>query len=207
MTITLERPSLHPGTELRGETLTEERPILTVDMDGVFCSPFFGWNVGISSDFLDPDATPRLASVPPRWIRVPWDTLRFNPRRPLPDARGALARLQQVRRLVVVTGRRTYPQWWLRRYGLIRYFDRIMVNESPLRSPHYKLEAIDLLGASEHIDDDPRTAQLLVQRSRARIFLRNWPTNTKTELDPRVTRVNDLHELADLLGAPRLQMP
>ena len=199
MTLTRERPA----TELQPEALSDDRPILTIDMDGVFCSPFFGWNVGISSAFLDPDAAPRLASVPPDWIRVPWDTLRFTPRRPLPDARTALARLHEVRRLVVLTGRRTYPRWWLRRHRLIQYFDRVMVNESPLRSPHYKLEAIGLLGASEHIDDDPRTAQLLAQRSRARVFLRNWPTNAKAELDPRVTRVNDLHELADILGAPR----
>ena len=116
MTLTRERPA----TELQPEALSDERPILTIDMDGVFCSPFFGWNVGISSAFLDPNAAPRLASVPPDWIRVPWDTLRFNPRRPLPDARTALARLHEVRRLVVLTGRRTYPRWWLRRHRLIQ---------------------------------------------------------------------------------------
>ncbi|MGE3960296.1 MAG: HAD family hydrolase [Dehalococcoidia bacterium] len=200
MTITVERPQLELQPDPRGAELL---PILTVDMDGVFCSPFFGWNVGISSTLLDPDAEPRPASIPPTWLRVPWDTLRFNPRRPLPDARTALARLSQVRRLVVLTGRRTYPSWWLRRHGLVQYFDRIMVNETPLRSPHYKLEAIDLLGAAEHVDDDPRTAQLLAQRSRARVFLRTWPTNADTELDPRVARIRDLHELADALGAPR----
>ncbi len=177
-------------------------PILTIDMDGVFCRPFFGWNVGISSDFLDPEAAPRPARVSPRWLGTPLDTLRFNPRRPLPDARGGLTRLREVRQLVVVTGRRTYPHWWLRHHGLLEFFDRVMVNEGPLRSPHYKLEALDLLGASEHIDDDPRTAQLLAQRSRARVFLRTWPTNVRTELDPRVQRVRDLHDLADRLGAP-----
>lgn len=180
----------------------DQLPILTIDMDGVFCRPFFGWNLGISSDFLDPDAPPRPASVPPGWFRRPWDTARFNPRRPLPDARGGLARLREVRRLVVVTGRRTYPRWWLRHHRLSEYFERVMVNETPLRSPHYKLEVMDLLGASEHIDDDPRTAQLLAQRSRARVYLRNWPTNRGAALDPRVQRVDDLQELADLLGAP-----
>lgn len=180
------------------------RPTLTIDMDGVFCSPFFGWNVGISSDFLDPDAEPRPARVTPRWLRTSLDTLRFNPRRPLPDARDALARLREVRLLVVVTGRRTYPGWWLRRHHLLEFFDRVMVNETSLRSPHYKLEALGLLGAAEHIDDDPRTAQLLAQRSRARVYLRTWPTNAHTELDPRVQRVRDLHDLADRLGAPRL---
>ena len=182
----------------------EQLPVLTIDMDGVFCSPFFGWNVGVSSNFLDPDAPPKPARVSPPWLRKPIDLVRFNPRRPLPDARGALTRLREVRQLVVVTGRRTYPRWWLRRHGLIEFFDRVMVNEGALRSPHYKLEALDLLGAAEHIDDDPRTAQLLAQRSRARVFLRNWPTNARADLDPRVQRVDDLHQLADILGAPHL---
>src|SRR5690606_26905715 len=98
---------------------------------------------------------------------------------------------------------RTYPAAWLRRHGLAAMFERVMVNEGGLRSPHYKLAALDLLGAAEHIDDDPRTAQLLAQRSRTRIFLRTWPTNRDVELDPRVERVNDVHELADRLGARR----
>jgi len=181
-----------------------DRPTLTIDMDGVFCSPYFGWNAGISSKFLDPDAPPKPASVSPPWLRVPLDTLRFNPRRPLPDARGALTRLREVRRLVVVTGRRTYPRWWFRHHRLDRLFDHVLINETKLRSAHYKLDALDLLGAAEHIDDDPRTAQLLAQRSRAQIFLRTWPTNARVELDPRVQRVRDLHDLADRLGAPRL---
>jgi hypothetical protein len=196
---------IDPATELLGaRSEREQLPILTIDMDGVFCRPFLGWNLGISSDFLNPDAPPRPASVPPPWIRRPWDTARFNPRRPLPDARGGLARLHEVRRHVVVTGRRTHPRWWLRRHRLAKYFDGVMVNETPLRSPHYKLDVLDRLGASEHIDDDPRTAQLLAQRSRARVYLRNWPTNRAVVLDARVQRVDDLHELADLLGAPPL---
>jgi len=179
------------------------RPILTVDMDGVFCRPYFGWNAGVHRTFLDPDAPPRGARVPPAWLRAPWDLVRFGPRRPMPDAREALARLALVRRLVVVTGRRSRPGWWLRRHGLHPYFERVLINEGDLSSPHYKLAALDLLGASEHIDDDPRTAQLLATRSRAQVFLRTWPTNQDVAgLDPRVQRVVDLHELADRLGAP-----
>ncbi len=177
-------------------------PVLTVDMDGVFCSPYFGWNVGISRTFLDPEADAPLASVPPRWLGTPLDHLRFNVRRPLAGSREALTRLREVRRLVVVTGRRTYPRWWLRRHGLEALFDRVMVNTTSLKSPHYKLEALSLVDAAEHIDDDPRTAQLLAQRSRARIFLREWPTTRGVALDPRVERVRDLSELADRLGAP-----
>jgi len=180
----------------------DDRPILTVDMDGVFCRPYFGWNAGVSRTFLDPDAPPRPASVSPVWLRAPWDLVRFGPRRPMPEAREALERLRAIRRLVVVTGRRTYPGWWLRRHGLSHLFERVFINESQLRSPHYKLATLDLLGAAEHIDDDPRTAQLLAQRSRTRVFLREWPTNRDVSIDPLVQRVADLHELADRLGAP-----
>ena len=60
MTLTRERPA----TELWPDGLSDDRPVLTIDMDGVFCSPFFGWNVGISSAFLDPDeAITRIASM------------------------------------------------------------------------------------------------------------------------------------------------
>lgn len=189
-------------TSRPGPPTPDLRPILTIDMDGVFCRPLLGWNAGIHRTFLDPDAPGRPASIPPAWIRLPWDTVRFGPRRPMPEAREALERLHTVRRLVVVTGRRTQPGWWLRRHGLRHLFERVLVNEGTLRSPHYKLTTLDLVDASEHIDDDPRTAQLLAQRSAARVFLRTWPTNRDVVLDPRVTRVQDLHELADRLGAP-----
>lgn len=186
-------------------TRRSDLPVLTVDMDGVFCSPFFGWNVGVHRALLDPSAEPPSARVTPRWLGTPLDHLRFNPRRPLPGAREALARLREVRHLVVVTGRRTYPRWWMRRHGFEALFDRVVVNETLLKSPHFKLDALTLLDASEHIDDDPRTAQLLVQRSDVRVFLRDWPTNRQVELDPRVQRVRDLGELADRLGAPPAQ--
>ncbi len=182
--------------------MTEERPILTLDMDGVFCEPFFGQNLGIHRTFLPPDAEPPLASVPPRWLGTPLDHLRFNPRRPLPGAREALVRLQAVRRLMVLTGRRTEPRWWLRAHGFEGLFERVIVNAGPRRSPHFKLEAIAALGAAEHIDDDPRTAQLLAERSAARIFLRDWPRNRDLSYHPGVERVRDLAELADRLGAP-----
>ncbi len=185
-------------------TRRSDLPVLTVDMDGVFCSPYFGWNVGIRKTFLEPTDEPVPARVPPRWLGTPLDHLRFNVRRPVRGSREALARLRQVRQLVVVTGRRTYPRWWMRRHGFAPLFDRVVVNETMLRSPHYKLEALALLDAAEHIDDDPRTAQLLARRSQARIFLQEWPTNRKVELHRRVERVPNLNAVADLLGAPSL---
>lgn len=195
-----ETPALAPSDGVHPPQ--DPRPILTIDMDGVFCRPLLGWNAGISRTFLDPEAPPEPARISPRWLRGPWDTIRFGPRRPMPEAREAFERLRTVRQLVIVTGRRSHPGWWLRRHELHHLFDRVIVNEGALRSPHYKLATLDLVGATEHIDDDPRTAQLLAQRSRVRVFLRTWPTNRDVVVDESIERVRDLHELADRLGAP-----
>jgi len=174
-------------------------PILTIDLDGVLCQPPLGINMGISETFLDPTFEPRPARVPPHWLSSTADPLRFNLRRPLPEAWSALGMLRPVRQLVILTGRRSSPGWWLRRHRLLTLVDRVVVNESALRSPHYKLRELEALGAADHIDDDGRTAQLLAQRGSARVFLRDWPRNRNAAYDGRVIRVPDIFQLALLL--------
>lgn len=174
-------------------------PLLTLDFDGVICRPPFGRNIGIHREFLDPALPPSSARVYPRWLNAPLDHLRFDLRAPMPGVVEALRALRLVRRLVIVTGRRTDPAGWMRRHGLDGLVDDIVVNTTELKSPHFKLDALSVLGADEHIDDDPRTAQLLAQASRARVFLCDWPRNRDLLYDSRVTRVNDLHDLAQRL--------
>ena len=175
------------------------QPILTLDLDGVICAPPLVRNVGIHRSFLDPAAPPRPARVPPRWLSAPADHLRFDFRRPLPEARAALEVLRRTRSLILLTGRRSSPARWLRRHGLADLLDDVVINETPLSSPHFKLDAIARLGAAEHIDDDGRTVQLLAQRSQARPYLRDWPRNRRLPFDARVLRVADLSELAAML--------
>ena len=172
------------------------RPLLTIDLDGVICRPPLGVNIGIHRGFLDPEREPAPARVPPRWISALVDPARFELRRPLPGVRRALAELASERRLVVLTGRRSSPARWLARHGLAAFAEAVVFNEGPLSSPHYKLRAVDDLGAAEHVDDDPRTAQLLAERGRCRVFLRDWPRNRSLAYAPGVTRVSDLDELA-----------
>ena len=174
----------------------ESLPLLTIDLDGVICAPILGRNVGIHRTFLDPEAPPPVASRPPRWLGDPLDWLRFEVRRPLPEAREALSRLHRIRRVVVLTGRRSAPRGWLRRYGLSSYVDDVLINVTHRASPHYKLEAIARLGAAEHVDDDGRTAQLLAQRSEARVYLRDWPRNRDLDFHAGVIRVDNLLDLA-----------
>ncbi len=176
-------------------------PVLTVDFDGVICSPPFGLNLGISRTLLDPEAPGRPAFVPPRWLGEWWDRLRYDFRRPLPEAREALARLSLRRRVVVLTGRRSSPTRWLQRHGMAHFVDEVLINQSADRSPHYKLRLVHELGAAEHVEDDGRTAQLLAQRSPLRVYLRDWPRNRDLLLAPGVTRVADLLEVARLIEA------
>lgn len=176
-----------------------ERPVVTVDLDGVICRPPFGYNAGIHRGFLDAQAPPPQAFVPPRWLSAPLDRLRFDFRRPLPEALAALAALAERRRVVVLTGRRTSPAGWLRRHGLEPFVDRVVVNDTALSSPHFKLRWTAELAASEHVDDDGRTVQFLAQRSPVRVFLRDWPRNRGLPYADGVTRVADLLQFARLL--------
>lgn len=176
-------------------------PLLTLDFDGVICRPPFGVNLGISREFLDPAAPPTEARVYPRWLNLPLDHLRFDLRAPMPGVREAMEALRTVRRLVVVTGRRSQPTAWLRWHRLDGLVERVIVNETALKSAHFKLEVLRTLGAAEHADDDPRTAQLLAQATSRRVFLCDWPRNRDLDYDTGVERVRDLLDLARRLSA------
>ena len=182
----------------------DPRPTLTIDLDGVICAPPFGVNLGVGRRFLDPDAPPVAARVPPRWLSAPLDRIRFGVRRPLPEAREALAALSELRRVVVLTGRRTSPRRWMERHGLDRYVDEIVVNDGPLASAHFKLRCAQELDAVEHIDDDGATAQLLAERSNVAVYVRDWPRNRGLPYASNVTRVAHLGELAQRLGSSRV---
>ncbi|MEX2446893.1 MAG: hypothetical protein WD734_06075 [Dehalococcoidia bacterium] len=171
-------------------------PLLTLDLDGVICRPVLGQNVGIHATFLDPLAEPPPARVYPSWLNAPLDHLRFDFRRPMPGVHEALRELGRRRRLVIVTGRRTPPTRWLRHHGLDALVDDVVVNRTGLRSPHYKLAALREIGATEHVEDDPRTAQLLAQAGSVRVYLCTWPRNVEVAFDPGVERVADLGDLA-----------
>jgi hypothetical protein len=175
------------------------KPIITLDLDGVICNPPFGINLGIRRDFLDPDAPPRPARVPPSWWSGPFDRARFDLRRPLPGVADALRALRELRTVYLLTGRRTSPRRWLARHGLDALVDRIVINETLLRSPHFKLHGIRELGAQEHVDDDGRTAQLIAASSSVRVFLVDWPRNRGVEYYGGVRRVATLSEVPKFL--------
>lgn len=173
---------------------------MTVDMDGVFCEPPFGRNLGIHRTFYSPTAAPPPARLYPHWLTASLDHLRFDFRRPMPGAGDALLRIATVRRLVVVTGRRTRPNWWFRHHRFEGLFEAVYVNQSSLGSAHFKQAILRRLQPAEHVEDDGRTAQLLAQTGDTVIYLCDWPRNRGLPLDPRIVRVAGLVELADRLA-------
>lgn len=175
-------------------------PVMTIDFDGVICRPPLGVNLGIRSDFVDPDAAPAAARVFPRWLGDPLDHLRFDFRGALPEAGRALATIAEQRRVVILTGRRSSPERWLERHGLDGYVDDIVINRGALKSPHHKQEWVRRLDAREHIDDDGRTAQLLAAEAGLTVYLRDWPRNRGPRYSPAVRRVADLAEVAALIA-------
>jgi hypothetical protein len=187
-----------PGSESSSIRMTgpDGKPIITLDLDGVICSPPFGINLGIHRTFLDPDAEAPPARVPPRWWSERADRLRFDLRRPLPRVADALQHLRRVRTVYVLTGRRTSPERWLRRHGLHDLIDRVIINDTLLRSPHYKLRALEQLDAEEHVDDDGRTAQLIAASSDIRVFLIDWPRNRDAQYHSNVARRPALFDVA-----------
>ncbi len=178
---------------------SDERPILTLDFDGVICMPPFGKNFGIHRRLIDPAAEPSTAFVPPRWFGGPLDRLRFAFRRPDAEVRAALTQLATVRRLIILTGRRSSPDRWLRRHGLDHLIERVVINDGPRGSAHHKLEQVSETGAAEHIDDDGPTAQLIADRSSVHVYLRDWPRNRGLAYANDVTRVDDLAALSSQL--------
>lgn len=177
------------------------RPLITLDFDGVICSPPFGLNLGITADFLDPLAPAPTASVPPRAFGELADYVRFNFRRPMHDAAESLRALAKLREIVVLTGRRTSPHDWLARHDLDQYIEEIIVNDTDLKSPHFKLQMVEALRPSEHVDDDGRTAQLLAQANTVgtHVFLCDWPRNRAPGYAPGVTRTSGLSGVVEAL--------
>lgn len=170
----------------------------------MICSPFFGLNFGVHRAFLEPNEAPPPAYVSPTWFRVLIDHARFDLRRPLPDAATGLAALANVARVAILTGRRTSPAAWLRRKGLDRYIESITINHGRLRSPHFKLDALQRLRPRAHVDDDPRTVQLLAQSPEVadvEVYVRDWPLNRELPYHPRVERVATLHDVAARIAA------
>ncbi|MBV9119942.1 MAG: hypothetical protein JOZ39_04485 [Chloroflexi bacterium] len=184
------------------------RPPISLDMDGVVCTPFLGRNIAISrKTTLQPlpgqvrqiDAATRRTYTR---VRHRWETVRYMGRKPLPGIREGLQALCEVRRPVLVTGRSWFARHliagWLKRYELDGFFEQILPNNTDLSGPHYKLWTARRLAHAEHVDDDGSVAMFLSQHG-VRVFLRDWPRNRGLPYPAEVTVYKRLEEVAAIL--------
>ncbi|HEX6513430.1 MAG TPA: hypothetical protein VF157_14085 [Chloroflexota bacterium] len=184
-------------------------PPISMDMDGVICTPFLGTNIAISRRLGLPGlpAQVRQLSAENRRayerLRRCWETLRYMGRKPLPGVREGLEALTAVRRPVLVTGRSWFArhliQRWLERYELAGFFAEILPNNTNLSGPHFKLWTSQRLGLVEHVDDDGSVAYYLAGHG-VRVFLRDWPRNRGLPYPASVMVYKRLEEIAAALS-------
>jgi len=183
-------------------------PAISLDMDGVICTPFLGRNIAISRTLTVPPlpAGVREAAVDRRRayqrLRRRWETVRYMGRKPLPGTREGLEALSQVRRLVLVTGRSSFARHlidgWLQRYELAGMFADVLPNNTDLSGPQFKLWTAMRLGHAEHVDDDGSVAFFLANHG-VRVFLRDWPRNRGLPYPTGVRVYHRLEQVAEAL--------
>lgn len=180
---------------------------LTVDMDGVLCRPAVWFNLVISRDIRRvPDvAVSKHASglsLPRRLLESrPSQVIRYGWRKPMPSVAEGLAKLAEVRRLILLSGRpenaRKATERWLVHQGLRDYFSEVVLNDRGLSNAAFKLVTLRERGVQQHVDDDGRVAYFLAQDQPRTIFLIAWRRNHGLPYPPTVHRVRDLLETAE----------
>ena len=100
----------------------EQKKILTIDFDGVICGTPYPFKLGINKKIIHHKDSQKKAVVPPKFFRKPLDKLRYAFRPILPDTYKALEELFLKRELILLTGRRSNPKEWLKKYNHIRLF-------------------------------------------------------------------------------------
>jgi phosphoglycolate phosphatase-like HAD superfamily hydrolase len=182
-----------------------ELPPISVDLDGVVVRPPFGLNVVISRSVGRPllGAELREPSTRVSRLRALMELGRFGFRRPLPGVREALAELATLRTVHFLSarshaGRRTTERW-LERNGLLHYATAVHLSPGGVPSRHFKLRTVQALGITEHVDDDPGTADYLARHAGVTVYLCDWPRSRGLDFPKGVVRVEDLAGVTSLL--------
>ena len=180
--------------------------VIAIDFDGVICQLPFGLNPGISSSAwssrqLNKRKVPREGLS--RLLTELVTRLRYSIRRPRPGVEETLRFLAREYKLALVTARPGHmlgpTKAWLAKHELLDYFDQVIVNETCLPAPLYKLEKARTLGASVFIEDDGRNARFLSSGGIDLVLLVDWPKN-------RADYPDAIQRITTLLGARSLLM-
>lgn len=191
--------------------MTDTRPPIAFDLDGVLARPPLGFNVAISrrlhtkplpSDFVKHDSdSARSQSL----LKLGFESLKYRGRQALPDAAAGLKEVVRYRRPVIVTARswigKALIDSWLTRHGMREYIDDIVPNNTNLSPSMHKLRVARERGFREHVDDDGAVAFYLAHHDDLdRIYLRNWWLNQGIAYPDKVLRISTISDIAEDLA-------
>ena len=179
--------------------MSNQNKILTIDLDGVICGSPYPFKLGINKKILNPKSEPSKAFIPPKIFLKFSDKIRYGYRPILPNIKETLEVLQKRRKLILLTGRRSNPNNWLKKNHIGQFFQEIIFNETNFGSSYYKLFKIQEIGSEEHIDDDIQTIQLLNDRTNCKLFFRSWKYNKDFTISKNITKINDFKQLTSLI--------
>ena len=136
--------------------------IITVDCDGVIMENIWGRNW---TNQAKKDSGSGLYEK----LNLTWATLNHRWRKPLPGIEMAMKQLREEGyTLVMVTSRKEYlrnlTMWWLKMWGLDRYFDGFYFNNYGVTAVESKVKNIGQIRPTGHIDDNEATVMELANK-------------------------------------------
>ena len=122
----------------------------------------------------------------------------------MPRVEEGLAKLAEVRRLILLSGRpensRKATERWLSHHRLRDYFSEIVLNDRGLSNAAFKLVTLRERGVLQHVDDDGRVAYFLARDEPRMVFLIAWRRNEGLPFPSTVYRVRDLVETSERIN-------
>ncbi len=178
----------------RSMTTMPDRPVITLDLDGVICRPPFGINPGRGRNKRrDGQGTKSLLWRTERW--------RYAGRKPMAGAVEGLRALAEAFECRVVSARseearELTERWFVRHFG---YLPELSLRPDWREKPaQFKVRRIAELGAIAHFEDDPHTAMWVADLI-PDVFLVDWWRNRWLDL-PNVHRIQRLSDALPLLN-------
>ncbi len=176
--------------------MTDGRPVLTFDLDGVICRPPFGINPG-RGQRKRRDAGGKKSLL---WRTERW---RYLGRKAMPGAREGFLALAETYDCKVLSARSTAAAGltldWFERYIGVRPALHLRPDwrETPAQ---FKVRMVTELRSVAHFEDDPHTAQWIAELIPA-VFLVDWWRNRWLGAEKNVYRIRTLSEAVPELAA------
>jgi hypothetical protein len=172
--------------------MTDERPIVTIDIDGVLCRPPFGINPGRGEH--------KRRDKPGKWsVLWPLERFRYVARKPMPGAKRGLRDLMTSFECQVLSARSSAAERYTRGWIRSKLGAELPMNLRPQwkeSSAQFKARLAPELGSSVHIEDDPHTAKWLAELI-PHVLLVDWPRNDWLE-------GSNIHRISSIAEAPEL---